>query len=134
MLFELLKELHGEGKPDKDFVFGTVCPNIVYKRFVGACKALGIQNMRFHDLRHTFASQLVMAGVNIFQVSKWLGHSSVVTTEKYYAHLSPDNKREEINNLNKLSAVYQNASEKAVLDKHRQTFEICKISSDVVKC
>lgn len=38
-------------------------------------------------LRHTFASQLVSQGVSIFKVSKWLGHSSVVTTEQNYAFL-----------------------------------------------
>jgi integrase len=43
----------------------------------------------WHLFRHTFASLLVQAGVNIKKVSVWMGHSSVVTTEKYYAHLAP---------------------------------------------
>lgn len=41
-----------------------------------------------HTLRHTYASHLVMAGVPIFTVSKLLGHASVETTEKHYAHLA----------------------------------------------
>lgn len=122
MLFDLLTERYGSGKPDKDFCFGSLYPNYVYQRFVRACKRLGIKNMRFHDLRHTFASQLVMADVSIFQVSKWLGHSSVTTTEKYYAHLSQDSNREEINHLSKLSAMYKETTGIKVLDKHRQTF------------
>lgn len=42
-----------------------------------------------HALRHTFASWCVMAGVDVYAVSKWLGHSSVSTTQ-IYAHLAPD--------------------------------------------
>ena len=44
----------------------------------------------FHTLRHTYASHLLMSGVNIFVVSRWLGHSSVKVTEKHYGHLIPD--------------------------------------------
>ena len=44
----------------------------------------------FHTLRHTYASHLLMAGINIFTVSRWLGHSSVTVTEKHYGHLIPN--------------------------------------------
>ncbi|NQS97845.1 MAG: site-specific integrase [candidate division Zixibacteria bacterium] len=44
----------------------------------------------FHTLRHTYVSYLLMAGVNIFTVSRWLGHSSVNVTEKHYGHLIPN--------------------------------------------
>ncbi len=44
----------------------------------------------FHTLRHTYASHLLMSGINIFIVSRWLGHSSVNVTEKHYGHLIPD--------------------------------------------
>jgi integrase len=46
--------------------------------------------LRFHDLRHTFASHWVLDGGDIFRLSKILGHSSVVMTQKFYAHLAPD--------------------------------------------
>lgn len=52
----------------------------------------------WHLFRHTFASRLVQAGVDIFKVSKWLGHASVTTT-MIYAHLSPHNYDEDINRL-----------------------------------
>jgi len=103
ILYAFLKDRYGAGKDDQEFVFGTIERSRLSHRFQTVCKELGIKDFRFHDIRHTFASQLVMAGVNIFKVSKWLGHSTVTTTEKYYAHLSPDSKREEINCLNKLS-------------------------------
>lgn len=43
--------------------------------------------MVFHELRHTYASHLAQAGVEIHTISKLLGHSSVVITARFYAHL-----------------------------------------------
>ncbi len=51
-------------------------------------KAAGLRRLKFHGLRHSFASNLVSAGVPIQQVQIWLGHSTVSTTE-IYAHLAP---------------------------------------------
>jgi integrase-like protein len=48
-----------------------------------ACKAAGIVNLRWHDLRHEFASRLVEKGVPLSQVRDLLGHASIVTTERY---------------------------------------------------
>ena len=48
-----------------------------------------MDRIRFHDLRHTFASQLVASGVSLYVVQKLLGHASIRTTERY-AHHAPD--------------------------------------------
>lgn len=58
-----------------------------------ALKRAGVSNIRFHDLRHTFASQFMMNGGNIYDLQKLLGHSNLEMTMRY-AHLSPNHLRE----------------------------------------
>lgn len=54
-----------------------------------ACRRASLRDVRWHDLRHSFASQLVSAGVSIRQVQEWMGHSTITMTMRY-AHLAPD--------------------------------------------
>ena len=54
-----------------------------------ACRRAGLKDVRIHDLRHTFASNLVNAGHSLFVVSRALGHSSTRMSERY-AHLSDE--------------------------------------------
>lgn len=60
-----------------------------------------IQNFRWHDLRHDFASQLVMAGVSILTVMKLMTHSRLDQTLRY-AHLAPDQMQEAVKKLESL--------------------------------
>lgn len=60
-------------------------------QYKAALKRAGLDlRLRFHDLRHTFASHWVMSGGDIFRLSKILGHSKVEITAKTYAHLAPE--------------------------------------------
>jgi integrase len=54
-----------------------------------ACLAADAATVRFHGLRHTFASTLLSRGVSIKAVADWLGHASPTTTLSTYAHLMP---------------------------------------------
>lgn len=51
-----------------------------------------LSDFTFHDMRHDFASRLVQAGVDLYQVRDLLGHSSITLTERY-SHLAPHQKR-----------------------------------------
>ena len=49
-----------------------------------------------HALRHTFGAWCSLAGVDLRVIGAAMGHSSVRTTERFYAHLSPDYRRREL--------------------------------------
>jgi site-specific recombinase XerD len=49
----------------------------------------GLPTIRFHDVRHSFASQLAMRGESLYKIGKLLGHKHPQTTERY-AHLNPE--------------------------------------------
>lgn len=66
--------------------------NEIKTSWKSALKRAGIKGVRFHDLRHTFASWLVMEGVDLTTVCRLMGHSTIEITMKY-AHLSPDHRR-----------------------------------------
>jgi site-specific recombinase XerD len=65
----------------------------LHERLWGACRRAGLRKIRWHDCRHSFASQLMIAGIPIRQVQEWLGHSTILMTMRY-AHLAPDGGRE----------------------------------------
>lgn len=83
------------GKSANDYVFVKASgerwkPSDQARRMTDACAGGKIEPpVTFHELRDTFASHLVMAGVPILTVSKLLGHADVRVTEKHYAHLAP---------------------------------------------
>lgn len=65
-------------------------PHHLCRTMLNLQKKAGITNLiRFHDLRHTFASQYIMNGGSIYDLQKFLGHTSIVMTQ-VYAHQSMD--------------------------------------------
>ena len=64
----------------------------------GICREHGA--IGWHDLRHTYASHLVMKGVPLTVVKELMGHATIDMTERY-AHLSPDTRREAVNVLDR---------------------------------
>jgi integrase len=73
----------------------------VKKSFRTALKKAGISDFRLHDCRHTFASHLVMAGVDLVSVKELLGHKSLTMTMRY-SHLSHGHKSKAVNVLDKV--------------------------------
>ena len=98
-MLKKMKKQNGDGA----YIFhngnanGTLTRRI-QRKFEGYYKKAKIEKCRIHDLRHTFASHLVMEGVDLLSVRDLLGHSSVKTTE-IYAHLSPSYRQKAIEKL-----------------------------------
>ena len=73
-----------------------------YKTFRTALKRAGLADFHFHDLRHTFASQVLLRGGTLKDVQELLGHKSMTMTLRY-AHLTQEHKRKAVNLLNGLT-------------------------------
>lgn len=72
--------------------------NFVQRVFLKAIKDAKIQDFRWHDLRHTFASRLVMAGVDLRTVQDLMGHKTITMTLKY-SHLSKEHQIDAVQRL-----------------------------------
>jgi integrase len=70
--------------------------------FWGALRRSGIAHCRFHDLRHTFATNLVMAGVDIVTVQELMGHKDISMTRRY-SHPTPEHKKQAVEKLNQVA-------------------------------
>lgn len=68
------------------------------KAFASACKASGINDFRWHNLRHTFASWWVQGGGDLYRLSRVLGHSTLQMSARY-GHLRTDDLHDELRTL-----------------------------------
>ena len=82
--------------------------------FKRACERAGIENLRFHDLRHTAATHMIEGGASIVAVSKILGHSSLATTMRY-AH-PDDSLKEAVEKLANFPSITDQSADKAEID------------------
>ncbi len=70
-----------------------------FKRsFHTACKNAGLKDMHIHDLRHVFASKMVMNGTSLFITGELLGHRTTQMTKRY-SHLVPDTLRKAVDDV-----------------------------------
>jgi integrase len=83
----------GLGKPDDDtLLFGNpdgspLAPNRLTRRWQDSCVALDLPRVSFHAIRHTHASALIAAGLDVVAISRRLGHANPTVTLNVYAHL-----------------------------------------------
>jgi integrase len=88
-----LRMQFGLGKlPDDALVFANadgspLKPDSLSTLWYHLCRDMGLPKVGFHALRHTHASALIAAGLDVVKVSKRLGHSNPVVTLRIYAHL-----------------------------------------------
>lgn len=96
----LLQKISGEDEfvsPDRNAAKDT--PLDWRHWFEDAVEKAEIDNFHFHDIRHTFASRLVMEGVDISTVRELMGHKNISTTQKY-SHLADDHRRAAVEKMN----------------------------------
>jgi integrase len=101
-LTEVLKEVRRGNQLKSPYVFCDSQGRRFYqvrRSFTSACRRAGIEAFRFHDLRHTFASQLVMKGASLKAIQELLGHADLKMTMRY-AHLSQEHLKDSVNLLN----------------------------------
>lgn len=103
----------------------------VKKAFASAIRRTGIKDFTFHDLRHTFASHLVMAGVDITTVKELLGHKDIKMTLRY-AHLAPSHKVEAVKKLE--AFLSQKTDEKTQKYYAGMTLGVLPLTADCRNC
>ncbi len=96
-LYDILKEIKSENNV-QPFDFR---PIFVTHKIQKYYRKAGIKGANLHSLRKTFGSTLLQDGVDIFMVSKLLGHHSVQTTQKYYVDYLDENYRSTLSRLDK---------------------------------
>lgn len=79
----------------------------IKRSFATACRRAELEDLTFHDLRHTFASWLIQAGVPLAQVSEAMRHSDIRMT-MVYAHLAPDAARSAVEVLDTVAETVTN--------------------------
>ena len=101
---ELDKERYGEVYMDQGLVFADTLGGFLPQRqfmdkYHQFLKDYGITDIRFHDLRHTFASLLVESDVSLKLVQELLGHSTIATSMDLYTHVSEQKKTQAMQQL-----------------------------------
>jgi len=64
-------------------------PSSVDQRAKRVCKDAGLRGIGLHEARHTYASYLIAAGIDVKAISEYMGHASVAFTYDRYGHLLP---------------------------------------------
>jgi integrase len=93
------------------------CVNMVKQQFCPVLKAACCPKIRFHDLRHTYASLMIELGVNIKYISNQLGHANPTTTLNIYAHLIKQDNQEAVCKLE--NTIFRTSGHNLVTNKEK---------------
>jgi integrase len=96
-------------------------PNLAQRFFQPTLERAGLPRFKFHELRHTCATLLLMAGVPVKVVSERLGHTSVQVTLKVYAHVLPGMQKYAAEKMDGLLAGALKAAREAATAEPSQT-------------
>lgn len=108
-VLDLLSQKYATRASVSELVFASQTETVLdgsnlRRGFACALKAAKIENLHFHDLRHTFATRLVQAGVDLYKVQRLLGHKSPIMTQRY-AHHFPESLRDGVEILDRRRSV-----------------------------
>ena len=111
---EVLKEQREKVGREIEYVFpspngGPICPDSVLNMLHRVLERAGLPKIRFHDLRHTFATLALQNGVDIKTVSGMLGHFSAGFTLDTYAHVTTSAQKEAANTMGGVLRVAANS-------------------------
>ena len=103
---------------------GLLDPDNLRKRvFYGLLKRAGMRHLRFHDLRHTFASLLLQQGESPVYVKEQMGHSSIQVTVDLYGHLIPGGNKQAVDRLDGAVGKVQSEAQSATQPQPTPTLE-----------
>jgi integrase len=106
-LDRLLRAMHARRAPDSQWLFPSPqrgnqdIPAKTFRESLRlACKAAGVELFGFHDARHYFISQCVMAGIDFMSIAAWVGHKDGgVLIGKVYGHLADEHRKRQAQRL-----------------------------------
>ena len=101
-LFKMMKDFAKISKPDYFVCSGTTTPlepRTYRNYYMKKIEEIGLPRLKFHGLRHTFATQLIASKADVKTVSAILGHSDIATTLNTYVHPSRDDKKNALSKL-----------------------------------
>ena len=101
-LFKMMKDFAKICRPDYFVCSGTTTPiepRTYRSYYMKKTEEIGLPRLKFHGLRHTFATQLIASKADAKTVSAILGHSDITTTLNTYVHPSRDDKRNALSKL-----------------------------------
>ncbi len=134
-------EALGQDQPKPEWVFcneigSMLDPDNVRRRvFYKLLEKVGLRRIRIHDLRHTFATRLLMNGESPAYVKEQMGHSSIQVTVDLYCHWIPGSNRQAVDRLDEVVDNSKSKAESATIRNQTQEGQMAeeRFSAEVIE-